>query len=101
MKKDKDEEAKKKEECNKKVGEQLYDKLIVVDFGDIFMPADKAKNRVKKKKEVQQQNVKDLMENGLDIHFAGKDVHMVPFDKSDVEYEHDAETGKVVKKKKG
>ena len=55
------------EERNKESGEQLYDKLIVVDFGDIFMPADKAKNRVKKKKEVQQQNVKDILENGLDL----------------------------------
>lgn len=70
------------EDRNKKAGEQLYDKLIVVDFGDIFMPANKAKDRVKKKKENQQQDVKDLMEQGLDIHFGGRDVHMVPFDKS-------------------
>ena len=64
--------------------ETLYDKLIVVDFGDIFLPDNREQTdiKVKMKKMMLRNHVRDIMEKGLTLHFAGREVHMMPFDKS-------------------
>lgn len=61
----------------------LFDKLVVVDFGDIFLPQSKraTENNVDKKL-LQLHDAQDLIENGLKICFKDHEVHMVPFDKS-------------------
>lgn len=62
----------------------LYDKLIIIDFGDMFLPIDEENmnEKVIRRKEEQLNNVKNLIEKGLDLHFENYDVHMIPFDKS-------------------
>lgn len=61
----------------------LYDKLVILDFGDIFLPNEKdIFGMVESRKEMQRNNVEDLMKNGLDLCFDGYTVHMMPFDKS-------------------
>ena len=63
----------------------LLDKMLVMDFGDIFMPYDEsASDDVKKYKKTLLESAKDIIENGLDIYSEDSDtpVHMVAFDKS-------------------
>ena len=61
----------------------LYDKFLIMDFEDIFMPIDEnASDAVRKWREGLQANVKDLMENGFKLQFDDHIVHMMPFDKS-------------------
>lgn len=70
--------------CEKSNGEWLYDKLLIVDFEDIFLPdaREEKDERIQRKKANLLMDAKDLIENGLDLHFEDHDVHMVPFDKS-------------------
>ena len=68
----------------------LYDKLIVVDFDDIFMPLDK--NKASEKSEARKKrllkNAEDIITNGFYLRFKGEnngeynDILMRPFDKS-------------------
>lgn len=62
----------------------LYDKLIIVDFDDIFLFDETGlyKDNIRIKKETQLENAKDIIENGFVLHFDDYDVHMRPFDKS-------------------
>ena len=62
----------------------LYDKFLIMDFDDIFMPIkDDATEAIRKRKEELQNNVKDLMKNGFKLKVdAEHEVHMMPFDKS-------------------
>lgn len=63
----------------------LLDKLIVVDFDNIFMSFDEsASGSVKGYKESLQECAKDIIENGFNVYAeeADKPVHMVAFDKS-------------------
>ena len=70
--------------CEKSNGEWLSDKLLIVDFEDIFLPdaREEKDERIQRKKANLLIDAKDLIENGLDLHFEDHDVHMVPFDKS-------------------
>ena len=63
---------------------RLYDQFLIMDFGDIFLPIDeKVSEAAKQARIAQQENVKDLIENGFDVKFdAEYIVHMMPFDKS-------------------
>lgn len=58
----------------------LYDKLVIIDFGDIFLPSEDENVRIRK--EMQRRNVQDMMTNGLDLCYDGKVAHLKPFDKS-------------------
>lgn len=65
----------------------LYDKFIVVDFGDLFFPVDEESDPlwIQEKKKFLLANAQDLIENGLDLYFGDGTllpVHMVAFDKS-------------------
>ncbi len=61
----------------------LRDQFLIMDFDDIFMPIDEnATDAARKWREGLQNNVKDLMENGLKLQFDTHIVHMLPFDKS-------------------
>ncbi len=68
----------------------LYDKLLVVDFDDIFMPIDedKTSEKAKIRKERFLKNAKDIITNGFYLRFKGEidgeynDILMRPFDKS-------------------
>lgn len=62
----------------------LYDQFLIMDFDDIFMPIkEDASESLHRWKEGLQNNVRDLMENGLKIQFENNhEVLMVPFDKS-------------------
>jgi len=61
----------------------LYDKFLIMDFEDIFMPIDEnVSDTVRKWREGLQLNVKDIMEKGLRLQFDTHTVHMMPFDKS-------------------
>lgn len=64
--------------------ERLFDKLVIIDFDDIFLPSEKENQHdwFRRRKEGERGNVKDLMEKGLDICFEDHIAHMVPFDKS-------------------
>lgn len=64
----------------------LYDKFIVVDFGDLFFPVDEESDPlwIQEKKKFLLANAQDLIENGLDLYFGDGTllpVHMVAFDK--------------------
>ena len=63
---------------------RLYDQFLIMDFGDIFLPIDEnASEVVKQWRLAQQDNAKDLIENGFDVQFDAEHiVHMMPFDKS-------------------
>ena len=70
-------------------GTTLLDKLVVMDFDNIFMFDDKSKdattdNNGKGYWELLQECAKDIIENGFDIYAEEADtpVHMVAFDKS-------------------
>ena len=70
-------------------GTTLLDKLVVMDFDNIFMFDDKSKdattdNNGKGYWELLQECAKDIIENGFDIYAEESDipVHMVAFDKS-------------------
>ena len=66
-------------------GTTLLDKMIVVDFDNIFMSFDEsASDSVKGYKESLQECAKDIIENGFDIYAEESDtpVRMVAFDKS-------------------
>lgn len=63
----------------------LLNKMLVMDFDNIFMPFDEsASESVKDYKELLQECAKDIIENGFDIYAEESDipVHMVAFDKS-------------------
>lgn len=61
----------------------LLDQFLIMDFDNIFMPIDEnATDSARKYREGLQENVKDLMENGLTLQFENHSVHMMPFDKS-------------------
>ncbi len=63
----------------------LLDKMLIMDFDDIFMPYDEsASDAVKEHKESLWNCAKDIIENGIDIYpeESGTPVHMVAFDKS-------------------
>lgn len=61
----------------------LRDQFLIMDFDDIFMPIDEnASDATHKWREGLQNNVKDLVENGLELLFDTHIVHMMPFDKS-------------------
>lgn len=63
----------------------LLDKMLVMDFDNIFMSFDEsASDSVKGYKESLQECAKDIIENGFDIYAEESDtpVHMVAFDKS-------------------
>ena len=61
----------------------LYEKFVIVDFGDLFLPEDKKSIDVNvMPKEKMQRNAQDIIKNGLILHFQDKDVHLLPFDKS-------------------
>ena len=64
----------------------LFDKFLIVDFGDIFLPLDEisAFPGQKERHEDYLENAKDIVENGFDIYFENheKPVHMIAFDKS-------------------
>lgn len=64
----------------------LFDKFVIVDFGDIFLPLDEisAFPGQKERHEDYLENAKDIVENGFDIYFENheKPVHMIAFDKS-------------------
>lgn len=66
-------------------GTTLLNKMLVMDFDNIFMPFDEsASESVKDYKELLQECAKDIIENGFDIYAEESDipVHMVAFDKS-------------------
>ena len=66
-------------------GTTLLDKMLIMDFDDIFMPYDEsASDAVKEYKESLWDCAKDIIENGIDIYpeESGTPVHMVAFDKS-------------------
>jgi len=66
-------------------GTTLLDKMIVVDFDNIFMSFDESvSDSVKGYKESLQECAKDIIENGFDIYAEESDtpVRMVAFDKS-------------------
>lgn len=64
----------------------LFDKFVIVDFGDIFLPLDEISSfpGQKERHEDYLENAKDIVENGCDIYFKNheKPVHMIAFDKS-------------------
>lgn len=64
----------------------LFDKFVIVDFGDIFLPLDEISSfpGQKERHEDYLENAKDIVENGFDIYFKNheKPVHMIAFDKS-------------------
>ena len=64
----------------------LFDKFVIVDFGDIFFPLDEISSfpGQKERHEDYLENAKDIVENGFDIYFKNheKPVHMIAFDKS-------------------
>lgn len=64
----------------------LFDKFVIVDFGDIFLPLDEALAFPghKERHEDYLENAKDIVENGFDIYFENYEnpVHMIAFDKS-------------------
>lgn len=64
----------------------LFDKFVIVDFGDIFLPLDEISEFPGKKERHEDylENAKDIVENGFDIYFENheKPVHMIAFDKS-------------------
>ena len=61
----------------------LRDQFLIMDFDNIFMPVDENASDVTRKwKAGLQNNVKDLMANGLKLQFDNYSVHMMPFDKS-------------------
>ena len=65
-------------------GTTLLNKMLVMDFDNIFMPFDEsASESVKDYKELLQECAKDIIENGFDIYAEESDipVHMVAFDK--------------------
>lgn len=71
--------------CDDRTNEELlYDKLIIIDFGDIFLPdtREDKDEQIRQKKESFREKARDIIENGLDIRFPEDTVHMVPFDKS-------------------
>lgn len=73
----------KRKELNQNEENLLYDQFLVMDFDDIFMPIDEnSSEAVRKWRETQQDHVKDLMKNGLEVQFKEHRVHMMPFDKS-------------------
>ena len=66
-------------------GTTLLNKMLIMDFDNIFMPFDEsASESVKDYKELLQECAKDIIENGFDIYAEESDipVHMVAFDKS-------------------
>ena len=66
-------------------GTTLLDKMLVMDFNNIFMSFDEsASDSVKDYKESLQECAKDIIENGFNIYAEESDtpVHMVAFDKS-------------------
>lgn len=66
-------------------GTTLLNKMLVMDFDNIFMSFDEsASDSVKDYKELLQECAKDIIENGFDIYAEESDipVHMVAFDKS-------------------
>lgn len=66
-------------------GTTLLNKMLVVDFDDIFMPFDEsASDSVKGYKVSIQECAKDIIENGFNVYVEESDtpVHMVAFDKS-------------------
>ncbi|MDY5213137.1 hypothetical protein, partial [Intestinibacter sp.] len=63
----------------------MTDKLVVMDFDDVFMLCDElASDGVKNKKKLIQKCAKDIIEKGFDVYTeeSDKPVHMVAFDKS-------------------
>ncbi len=63
----------------------LLDKMVVIDFENVFMTYDEsASDNVKSYKESLKSSAKDIIENGFDIYAEESDipVHMVAFDKS-------------------
>ena len=66
-------------------GTTLLDKMLIMDFDDIFMPYDEStSDAVKRNKKSLWDCAKDIIENGIDIYpeESGTPVHMVAFDKS-------------------
>ena len=49
----------------------LFDKFVIVDFGDIFLPLDEISEFPGKKERHEDylENAKDIVENGFDIYF--------------------------------
>ena len=78
--------AKVNDEPFKITNTTLFDKFVIVDFGDIFLPLDEisAFPGQKERHEDYLENAKDIVENGFDIYFENYEnpVHMIAFDKS-------------------
>ena len=63
----------------------LFDKFVIVDFGDIFLPLDEisAFPGQKERHEDYLENAKDIVENGFDIYFENHHNHLhQTFDKT-------------------
>lgn len=77
----------KKKNIDVKSDMWLREILLIVDFGDIFLPSQsKKQHRIAQKKDLQRK-AKSLIEKGLDLKYPDctsviRKVHMVPFDKS-------------------
>ncbi len=61
----------------------LLDKLMIVDFSNVFFRITDSDKAISIKQKIRQDRARDLIENGFDVRFSDDHkAHMVPFDKS-------------------